>query len=110
MGELIVFIVSLFAVIIGVDWLGNSATYFAKKLSVSKILIGATIVSVATTGPEIAIAIFSGISGQPSIGAGVALGSPLINIGLILSLLFIFSKAFRHLHFQRAAVYWLYPH
>ncbi|OGY22993.1 MAG: hypothetical protein A2172_03610 [Candidatus Woykebacteria bacterium RBG_13_40_15] len=93
MAEVFVFLVSLSAVIVGADWLGNAATYFAKKLSLPKILIGATFVSIATTGPEIVIAFFSGIGREPAIGLGTALGSPLVNIGLILGLLLFFSKA-----------------
>ena len=93
MPEFIVFIISLAAVIFGADWLGNAATYIAKRLALPRILIGATIVSLATTIPEIAIAAVSGVSGEPDIGIGTALGSPIVNIGLIFGLLLLFSRA-----------------
>jgi len=92
MPEFIVFAVSLTAMLFGADWLGNAATYIAKKLSLPRILIGATIVSLATTIPEIVIATISGASDVPSLGIGTAFGSPIVNIGLIFGILLLFSK------------------
>jgi len=93
MPELAVFIISLAAIIFGADWLGNSAIYIAKQLSLPRILIGATIVSLATTIPEIVIAAISGVSGVPELGISTAFGSPIVNIGLIFGILLLFSKA-----------------
>ena len=93
MPEAIIFIISLAALIFGADWLGNTATHIAKSLSLPIILIGATIVSLATTLPEVAVAGFSGTSGVPELGIGTVLGSPLVNIGLIYGVLLLFSRA-----------------
>ena len=92
MPEVIVFAVSITAVVVGADWLGNSATHIARGFSLSRVLIGATIVSVATTLPEITVAIFSSAEHSPGIGLGTVLGSPIANIGLIFGILLIFSK------------------
>ena len=92
MPELIVFAISITAVIIGADWLGNSATHIAKRLSLPRILIGATIVSLATTLPEIVIAGISGAEGSPEVGLGTVFGSPIVNLGLIFGILLLFSK------------------
>jgi len=91
MPELFVFIISLIAVIVGADWLGNSASHFAKKFALPKVLIGATIVSFATTLPEITIAGISGLEGASEVGLGTVFGSPLVNIGLMFGILLIFS-------------------
>jgi len=92
MPEIVVFIVSLIAIIFGADWLGNASIHLSKKLNLPRILIGATIVSIATTLPEMIIAGFSAASGQPDIGLGTVFGSPIANIGLILGLLLLFSR------------------
>jgi cation:H+ antiporter len=90
--EIIIFLISLVAVIVGANWLGALAAQFAKKASVPKILIGASLVTVASVGPEIIIAIACAIIGKPRIGIGVVFGASLIDIGLILGLLLFFSK------------------
>jgi len=93
MPEAIIFIISLAALIFGADWLGNAATHIAKSLSLPRILIGATTVSLATTLPEVTVAGFSGAGGVQALGVGTVLGSPLVNIGLIFGVLLLFSNA-----------------
>ena len=92
MPEAIVFVISITAVIFGADWLGNSATHIAKRFSLPRILIGATIVSLATTLPEIVIATVSGVESSPEIGLGTVFGSPLVNIGLLFGILLLLSQ------------------
>ncbi len=92
MPELIIFAISILAVIIGADWLGNSATHIAKRLSLPRVIIGATIVSLATTLPEIVIAGISGAEGSPEVGLGTVFGSPIVNLGLIFGILLLLSK------------------
>ena len=92
MPELIIFIIAIAAVIVGADWLGNAATHIANRLSLPRVIIGATIISIATTLPEIVIATISGIEGSPQVGLGTVFGSPFANIGLIFGVLLLFSK------------------
>lgn len=92
MPELIVFIIAIGAVIVGADWLGNAAIHIATRLSIPRVVIGATIVSLATTMPEIVIATVSGIEGSPEVGLGTVFGSPFVNIGLIFGIMLLFSK------------------
>lgn len=92
MPEIVVFLVSLTAIVFGADWLGNAAVHLSHRLYLPKVLVGATFISVATTLPEIVIAGFSGASGQPALGIGTVFGSPIANIGLILGILLLFSK------------------
>lgn len=93
MPEILVFLVSILAVIFGADWLGNSAIHLSKKLNLPRILIGATFVSIATTLPEIIISGFSAVEGQEALGVGTVFGSPVTNIGIVLGIVFLFSKA-----------------
>ncbi|OGY23737.1 MAG: hypothetical protein A2Y57_04375 [Candidatus Woykebacteria bacterium RBG_13_40_7b] len=93
MSDLIVFLLSLIAIILGAEWLGASAVEVAKKLNIPKVVIGATLVSVATTLPEISVSFFSGIRNEGVIGLGTVLGSPAANLGLILGLVLLFSAA-----------------
>lgn len=93
MPEVIIFIVSLVAAIRGADWVGKASISLAKRLGVSNFVIGATLVSIATTLPELTVAFISGsINSDPLFGLGNVLGSPIINLGLILGFFFIISK------------------
>jgi cation:H+ antiporter len=92
MPELAVFAISIPAVIVGADWVGNAATTIAKNLSLPRVIIGSTLVALATTIPEISISLISGFKNTPVIGEGAALGSPVVNIGLIFGILLLFSK------------------
>lgn len=92
MPETVVFLASIPAVILGADWLGTSSSRLARKLSIPRILIGSTVISLVTTIPEITISIVSGIKGVPTIGLGASFGSPIVNIGLIFGLLLLLSN------------------
>jgi len=63
---------------------GSSA--LAKNFGVTPLLIGLTIVAFATSAPEILVSIISAIQREPGIAYGNAIGSNIINIGLILGL------------------------
>src|SRR3989344_3495240 len=93
MPEIIIFVVSLIAAIRGADWVGKASITFAKRLGVSNFVIGATLVAAATTLPELTVALISGtVNKDPLFGLGNVLGSPIINLGLILGLFFIVSR------------------
>ncbi len=89
MAEIIIFFIGLAAAIRGAEWVGSSAIKFAKQLGVSEIFIGATLVSLATTLPELSIATISGIiNHDTTIALGTVLGSPIVNLGFILGIFF----------------------
>lgn len=93
MPEIIIFVVALLAAIRGADWVGRASINFAKRLGVSSFVIGATFVAIATTLPELTVALISGVVNKnPLYGLGNVLGSPIINIGLILGGFFILNK------------------
>lgn len=93
MPEVIIFFIALVAAIRGADWVGKASISLAKRLGVSSFIIGATLVSFATTLPELTVAFISGtFNSDPLFGLGNVLGSPIINLGLILGTFFIISK------------------
>lgn len=93
MPEVIIFVAALIAAIRGADWVGKASIGFAKRLGVSNFVIGATFVALATSLPELTTATFANlVNHDPLFGLGNVLGSPIINLGLILGLLFIVSK------------------
>lgn len=92
MPELIVLLIGLASAVKGADWLGRASISVAQKYGISQIVIGATLVTIATTLPELTISTIAGnFSRNSSIALGTVLGSPLTNLGIILALYFIFS-------------------
>jgi len=89
-GALLLFAVGLFAIIKGGDLFVDAAVWMAEVLHMPKFLIGATVVSLATTLPELLVSILAVAGGDFSIGVGNAVGSVTANTGLILALSAIF--------------------
>lgn len=82
----ILFIVGLLFVIKGADFLVDGASALAKKLKVSELVIGLTIVAFGTSMPELTVNIFASVSGATDIAIGNILGSNIANILLILGI------------------------
>ncbi len=66
------------------DQFVEGAASIAKKLGVSQIIIGMTIVSIGTSAPEIVVSIIAALDGAGNLAVGNALGSNIANIGLVL--------------------------
>ena len=77
------FIVGLILLIKGGDWFVDGSVVIAKKLRIPDILIGATIVSIGTTLPEVMVSATSAVSGHGEMAYGNALGSIICNAALI---------------------------
>lgn len=87
----VVFTVSLLIIIKGGDWFVDSATAVAQITGIPNILIGATIVSVATTLPELLVSSIATYNQYYDIAVGNVIGSVICNTGLILGLVSILS-------------------
>ena len=85
-------IVGLVLLVLGGDWLLKSAVGMSLRLNISKIIIGMTVVSFATSAPELIVSIKSAMAGFPDIAIGNVVGSNIANIGLILGVVMIISK------------------
>ncbi len=87
---LVYFIVGLILIIKGGDWFVDAASWIAEELGVPKFVIGATIVSIATTLPEMIVSITATIKGNLDMAAGNAIGSVTANTAMILAIFLIF--------------------
>ena len=70
----------------GADWLIEGAIGLSKKLGISQVVVGATIVSLGTTLPEALISGFAAYHGKAEVIVGTNLGSILFNTAVILGL------------------------
>lgn len=68
----------------GADWFVESAVSISEKSGIPKIIVGATIVSFATTSPEFAVSVTAAHMGHVDLSVGNAVGSAICNIGLVL--------------------------
>lgn len=84
--QLILFAAGFFLVLKGGDLFVGSSAAIARKLNVPRIIIGGTIVSLATTAPEFVVSTTASYMGDSGIALGNALGSAIANIGLIVSI------------------------
>lgn len=82
----LLFIFGLILLIKGGDWFVDGATGIAHRFHVPEILIGATVVSIGTTLPEIMVSATSAFSGHGEMAYGNALGSIICNTALIAAL------------------------
>lgn len=73
-------------IILSANWLVEGASSIAKKLGISDIVIGLTIVAFGTSAPELTVNIFSALKGSTDIAIGNVLGSNISNILLILGI------------------------
>ena len=82
-GSLALFAVGLVLLIKGGDWFVDSATGIAKRFRVPEIIIGATVVSIGTTLPEVMVSATAAINQNGAIAYGNAIGSIICNTALI---------------------------
>jgi cation:H+ antiporter len=71
------------ALILGAEWMVDSATTFAHAFGVSELVIGLTIVAVGTSLPEVAASVAASLRRERDIAAGNAIGSNISNILLV---------------------------
>ena len=81
--SIFLFLVGLLMLIKGGDWFVDGATGIAKKFKIPDILIGATVVSIGTTLPEVMVSATSALSGHGEMAYGNAIGSIICNTALI---------------------------
>lgn len=79
----LLFAVGLVLLIKGGDWFVDGATDIAEHFHVPELIIGATVVSLGTTLPEVMVSATSAISGHGEIAYGNAIGSIICNTALI---------------------------
>lgn len=85
-------IVGFVLLIFGSNMFVDGASGIAKKLKVSTFIIGATVVALGTSAPEMAVTVISAIQGESGLIVGNILGSNVINILLILGISAVICK------------------
>ena len=80
------FILGLALLIKGGDWFVDGSVGIAKKFKVPDLLIGATVVSIGTTLPEVMVSATSAVQGHGVMAYGNAVGSVICNTALIAAL------------------------
>jgi cation:H+ antiporter len=74
----------LIALYFGADWLVGAATAVARRLGVSPLLVGLTVVALGTSLPELVVGVRAALGGHAGISLGNVVGANAINIGLVL--------------------------
>ncbi|MBP3391066.1 MAG: calcium/sodium antiporter [Clostridia bacterium] len=88
----IVLVVSFVALIKGADFFVEGASSLAKKLGVSSVIIGLTVVAMGTSAPEAAVSISAGLQGSNEIALGNVIGSNLFNLLVVLGFCMLITK------------------
>lgn len=87
------FVVGGLALLIaGGNWLLKSAVYLSLKLNIPKIVIGMTVVSFATSAPELIVSVNAALDGFPDLALGNVVGSNIANLGLVLAVTVLLSS------------------
>ena len=79
-------ILGFILLVIGGDFLVRASVGLSFKLSISKFVIGMTVVSFATSAPELLVSLNAALSGSPAIAINNVVGSNIANIGLVLGI------------------------
>nr|MBD5377435.1 calcium/sodium antiporter [Bacteroides sp.] len=83
----ILFLIGGLALILfGANWLTDGASAVARRLGVSDLIIGLTIVALGTSAPELAISIISAVDGNAPLAIGNVVGSNIFNILVIIGI------------------------
>ena len=81
--SLLLFAVGLVLLIKGGDWFVDGATGIAKRFNLPDIVVGATVVSIGTTLPEVMVSTTGALAGSGAMAYGNAIGSIICNTALI---------------------------
>ena len=84
LGNILEVIAGLVLLIWGADRFVHGAAATARNLGVTPLLVGLTVVAFATSAPEILVSVVASLRGEPGLAIGNAIGSNIVNIGLVL--------------------------
>ena len=70
----------------GAEWIVKGGSNIARKLNISSLVIGLTVVAFGTSLPELIVSIFSALEGSSAIAVGNVIGSNVANVGLVLGI------------------------
>ena len=84
--SLVWIILGLLLLVIGGEFLVRASVALSFKLNISKMVIGMTVVSFATSAPELLVSLNAALTGSPDIAINNVIGSNIANIGLVLGI------------------------
>lgn len=85
-------IIGFILLVVGGEFLVRSSVALSLRFNISKMIIGLTVVSFATSAPELLVSLQAALSGFSDISLGNVIGSNIANIGLVLGLTAIISS------------------
>lgn len=91
MQDFLFIIIGLVLLVAGGNWLLKAAVAMSLRLNIPKIVIGMTVVSFATSAPELIVSVNAAIEGFPDLALGNVVGSNIANLGLVLAITVILS-------------------
>lgn len=89
LGTVLLLLVGLVLIVKGGDVFVDAATWLAERTGIPKLIIGATVVSIATTLPEMLVSFLAAGEGKVDMAIGNAVGSVTVNTGLIMGIALI---------------------
>jgi len=107
----IIFIISLAVLIYGADVIINQSEKIALKFGISEYIIGATLIALGTSLPEMAASVSASFNGKPELAISNIVGSNILNITLVLGVVLIIAKGVnpRRDFFEKDSSWALFP-
>jgi len=90
--NLILIFLGFFLLVIGGEFIVRSSVALSLKFNISKFVIGMTVVSFATSLPELIVSVNAALNNSPSIAINNVIGSNIANIGLVLGLISVLGN------------------
>ena len=90
--NLILIFLGFFLLVIGGEFIVRSSVAISLKFNISKFVIGMTVVSFATSLPELIVSVNAALNNSPSIAINNVIGSNIANIGLVLGLISVLGN------------------
>ena len=88
--EYIILVIASVAIVLGANYLVDGSVFIAKRFGVSDFVIGATIVGIGTSMPELVVSFVGALKGNPDVAIGNVVGSNIFNVLGILGLTALF--------------------
>lgn len=85
-------VAGLVGLVVGGEWLLRAAVGTSNWFAIPKFIIGMTVVSFATSLPELIVSVRSALAGYPDLALGNVVGSNIANLGLVLGVVLLFTR------------------
>ena len=90
--DILIFIIAMAALIYGADFIIEQSEKIALHYNISSFVIGATLVALGTSLPEMAVSVSASMKGSADIAVANVIGSTIFNISLVLGVVFLIAK------------------